>query len=183
MEQPHPQGILIGVSGGISAYKACEVVRALRKKDYPVQVVMTDAAARFVAPLTLQTLSGQPVAQDMFSEQYRWDPCHISLADQAAVIAVVPATAHTIAKLALGICDDLLSCVVTASQANVLICPAMNDQMYRHPAVQENIRRLQSFGYTIVSPIEGDLACGRRGLGHVADVAEIVREIERLYHA
>ncbi|MCM8813434.1 MAG: hypothetical protein NC924_05805 [Candidatus Omnitrophica bacterium] len=182
MEQP-PRTIIIGVTGGIGAYKACDVVRALRKKDYPVQVVMSAAAERFVTRLSLQTLSGNPVAQDLFSTEYRRKPGHIALADQAAVIAVVPATAHTIAKLAGGFCDDLLSCVITASRASVLICPAMNDRMYQHPAVQANIRRLQEFNYSLLLPVEGDLACGRRGIGHLADVAEITKEIERLYHA
>ena len=174
-----PKEIIIGVTGGISAYKACDVVRQLAKKGYAVTVLMTPEAGHFVGELTFRTLSGRPVVQDMFREPMGWDPCHIGLADKADAIAIVPATARCIAGLAHAACDDVISCVISATKAPVIICPAMNDAMYGHPGVQENIKRLASFGYRLVGPVEGDLACGRRGTGHLADVADIVAAIEQ----
>lgn len=172
--------IIIGVTGGISAYKACELVRDLMKKDYAVSVMMTKQATEFIAPLTFRTLTNQPVIVDMFGENIQWDPCHISLADRADLVAVVPATANFIAKLANGFCDDITSCVIMATKAKILIAPAMNDNMFSHPAFEQNLDKLKKFGYKIVSPIKGDLACGRTGMGHLAPVEIISREIEKL---
>lgn len=172
--------IIIGVTGGISAYKACELVRDLMKKDYAVSVMMTKQATEFIAPLTFRALTNQPVIVDMFGENIQWDPCHISLADRADVVAVVPATANFIAKLANGFCDDITSCVIMATKAKILIAPAMNDNMFSHPAFEQNLDKLKKFGYKIVSPIKGDLACGRTGMGHLAPVETISREIEKL---
>jgi phosphopantothenoylcysteine decarboxylase / phosphopantothenate---cysteine ligase len=172
--------ILIGVTGGISAYKACELVRDLMKKDYAVSVMMTKQATEFITPLTFRTLTNQPVIVDMFEENMQWDPCHISLADRADVVAVVPATANFIAKLANGLCDDITSCVIMATKAKILIAPAMNDNMFSHPAFTQNLDKIKKFGYKIISPIKGDLACGRSGMGHLAPVETISREIEKL---
>jgi len=171
--------IIVGVTGGISAYKTCEVVRYFRKKDFGVTVLMTPEAQQFVGPLTFRTLSGRPVVTDMFAENIAWDPCHIALAEKADCIVVAPATARSIARLALGLCDDIISCVITASKAPVIICPAMNDNMYRHPAVQANLKILKKFGYEIIGPVEGRLASGKRAIGHLAEIDEIIRAIEK----
>jgi phosphopantothenoylcysteine decarboxylase / phosphopantothenate---cysteine ligase len=179
MKKPKKE-IIISVTGGISAYKACELVRDLMKKDYAVSVMMTKEATEFVTALTFRTLTNQPVIIDMFDPEISWDPCHIKLADKANLIAVVPATANFIGKLANGICDDISSCVIMATKAKILIAPAMNDNMYSHPAFQQNLAKLKTFGYKIISPIKGDLACGRTGMGHLAPVNLISREIEKL---
>jgi phosphopantothenoylcysteine decarboxylase/phosphopantothenate--cysteine ligase len=171
--------VIVGVTGGISAYKACEIVRLLTKKKHGVTVLMTPEAKQFIGPLTFRTLSGRPVIGDIFAETMHWDPCHITLADKADCIVVVPATAHSIAKLAQGFCDDIISCVITASKAKIIICPAMNDAMYRHPTVRANLIALKKFGYRIVGPIQGHLACGTTGVGHLAEVDTIVGAIEK----
>ncbi len=172
--------ILIAVTGGISAYKACELVRNLMKKGHTLTVMMSKEATQFVTALTFRTLTNQPVIVDMFDKDIKWDPCHISLAERADLVAVVPATANFIAKLANGICDDIASCVIIATKAKVLIAPAMNANMYSHPAFKQNLDKIKKFGYKIVSPIKGELACGKTGMGHLAPVADISREIEKL---
>ncbi|MBU1087281.1 MAG: hypothetical protein KKD05_07170 [Candidatus Omnitrophica bacterium] len=172
--------ILIAVTGGISAYKACELVRDLMKKGHAVSVMMTPEATQFVTALTFRTLTNQPVIVDMFDQDLSWDPCHISLAERADLVAVVPATANFIAKLANGLCDDISSCVIMATKAKILIAPAMNDNMYSHPAFKQNLKKIKTFGYQIVSPIKGALACGKTAIGHLATVSEISREIEKL---
>jgi phosphopantothenoylcysteine decarboxylase/phosphopantothenate--cysteine ligase len=172
--------ILIGVTGGISAYKACELIRLLQKKGYGVSAALTNNAAKFITPLTFRTLTSRKVAIDMFDEGIEWELEHIALADMADVIAVVPATANFIAKLASGICDDIISCTITATKAKVVIAPAMNDNMYKHPTVKGNLKKLKSFGYKIVEPIKGNLACGRVGVGHLAEVQTIAGQIEKL---
>ncbi|MBU4304684.1 MAG: phosphopantothenoylcysteine decarboxylase [Candidatus Omnitrophica bacterium] len=171
--------IVIGVTGGISAYKACELVRSLARKGYGVTVLMSAEAKHFVGPLTFRTLSGRPVISDMFSEDVAWNPCHVAVAEKADIVVVVPATAHTIAKLAQGQCDDIISCVVMATKAKVIVCPAMNDNMYAHPAMRENMKKIAGFGYTIIEPIKGELACGKVGLGHLAGINTILKAIEK----
>ena len=172
--------ILIGVTGGISAYKACELIRLLQKKGYGVTTALTKNAAKFVTPLTFRTLTSRPVAMDMFDDDMQWEPEHIAIAERIDLIAVVPATANFIAKLANGHCDEIISCVITATKAKVLIAPAMNDNMYRHLTVKENLKKLKSFGYKIVEPVKGALACGRVGVGHLAEVQTIAGQIEKL---
>lgn len=172
--------ILIGVTGGISAYKACELIRILRKKGYGLRAALTRNASKFVTPLTFRTLTAKPVAMDMFEADMSWEPEHIALADAVDLIAVVPATANFIAKLANGHCDEIISCVITATKANVVIAPAMNDNMYKHPTVKQNLNKLKSFGYTIIDPVEGELACGRVGVGHLAPIEIIAGQIEKL---
>ncbi len=180
MKKKNPKEIVVGVCGGISAYKACELVRLLKKRGHMVTVLMTEEARNFVAPLTFRTLSGRPVVSDMFSENVVWDPVHISIADRADLVVIVPATAHIIAKSAQGLCDDIISCVLMATKAKVLFCPAMNDNMYAHPSLQNNLKTLKKYGYDICGPVKGDLACGRTGPGHLAGVDEIARRIEKL---
>jgi phosphopantothenoylcysteine decarboxylase/phosphopantothenate--cysteine ligase len=170
--------ILLGLSGGIACYKACEVVRMLAQAGARVQVLMTAGAQQFVTPLTLQTLSGRPVATDTFSLTQESEIGHIRLADEAEVVVLAPATANLLAKLAHGIADDLLTTVLLATRAPVLAAPAMNVHMWEHAATQANIRLLTERGVTFVGPGVGSLACGYEGPGRLAEPAEIVEAIE-----
>ncbi|MCL1980267.1 MAG: bifunctional phosphopantothenoylcysteine decarboxylase/phosphopantothenate--cysteine ligase CoaBC [Proteobacteria bacterium] len=161
--------ILFGVTGSIAAYKAADWLRSLVKEEAMATVVMTEAAARFVSPLTFSALSGQAVYHDMFDQAPDLVMAHINLSRGADAILVAPATAQTIARLAHGMADNLLSTVILAARIPVVICPAMNSQMLSHPATQDNIRRLASFGYHFVQPGRGELACGEIGDGRLAD--------------
>jgi phosphopantothenoylcysteine decarboxylase/phosphopantothenate--cysteine ligase len=172
--------IVVGVTGGIAAYKAVELVSRLRKAGAEVHVVMTEAATRFVAPLTFATLSGHPVVTDMFAELGQWEVMHVSLADSADALVIAPATANTIARIANGIASDMLSCVALATRAPIVIAPSMNVHMLEHPLVQENIARLRSLGYHVLECEEGQLACGYIGKGRLPDPAAIVEELERV---
>ncbi|MFO7604884.1 MAG: bifunctional phosphopantothenoylcysteine decarboxylase/phosphopantothenate--cysteine ligase CoaBC [Desulfurivibrionaceae bacterium] len=161
--------IIFAVSGGIAAYKAADWIRKLRREGAGVQVVMTVDATRFVTPLTFAALSGQKVYEGMFDPDDAERIPHISLAAKADLILVAPATAQTIARLASGMADDLPSALVLANQSPVIICPAMNSNMYLHPATQTNLERLKSYGYLIVDPDSGCLACDTEGPGRLAD--------------
>ena len=173
----HNKTIVIGVTGGIAAYKACDVVSKLRKRGASVYVIMTEAASKFVAPLTFQTLSNHFVVSDMFAEQKTWEVEHISLAKKADLMVIVPATADIIGKLATGIADDMLTTTAMACRAPVMLAPAMNTGMYHNPIVQENIRKLTTLGYPFIEPVCGMLACGDEGEGKLADVDTIVEAI------
>ncbi|MNR80450.1 Coenzyme A biosynthesis bifunctional protein CoaBC [compost metagenome] len=173
--------LLLGVSGGIAAYKAADLTSLLRKRGWEVRVVMTPAAAQFVTPLTLQTLSRQKVHLEPFDLPEVGGVEHIDLVKGVDLAAVVPATANTIAKAALGLADDLLSTTLLALRCPLLVAPAMNTAMWEHPATQENLRILASRGVEIVPPASGELACGDVGAGKLADVAEIAQRIEELY--
>lgn len=175
--------IVLGVSGGIAAYKAAEIVRALVTAGANVRVMMTRNATEFIAPLTLQTLSQNPVATDTFSLTQESEIGHIRLADAADAIVIAPATADVIAKAAVGIADDLVTTVLLATRAKVAFAPAMNVHMYEHPTVVENLAKLRSRGVTIIEPGEGALACGYEGKGRMPDSAIIVAEIERMLSA
>lgn len=164
--------VVLGVSGSIAAYKACELVRMFVKGGCDVRVVMTSAATRFVTPLTFQTLSRNPVGVDQFAEPEQWRPEHISLA-QTDVLVVAPATANVIAKMAHGIADDLLTATLLATRARIVVAPAMNDGMWENAATQENLATLRRRGVTVVEPADGELACGTSGRGRMADVADI----------
>ena len=169
--------IVVGVSGGIAAYKACELVSRLKKLDADVHVIMTDSAAKFVTPLTFQSLSLNQVAVDMFEAPKYWEIEHISLAKLADVFVIAPATANIIGKLACGIADDMLSTTAMATKAQVIIAPAMNTNMYENPVVQRNMKLLKELGHVFVEPEEGRLACGDVGKGKMADPAVIERAI------
>jgi len=171
------KNIVLGVSGGIAAYKACELVSRLKKLNADVHVIMTASAAKFVTPLTFQSLSLNQVAVDMFDAPKYWEIEHISLAKLANVLVIAPATANIIGKLAGGIADDMLSTTVMATKAQVIIVPAMNTNMYENPVVQRNIKLLKELGYCIVPPEEGRLACGDVGKGKMADPAVIEKTI------
>ena len=172
--------VVVGVSGGIACYKACEVVRLLVAAGARVRVVMTAAAQRFVTPLTFQTLAGQPVATDTFDLTQESEIGHIRLADEADAIAIAPATANVIAKLATGLADDLLTTVLLVARAPVVLAPAMNVHMWEHPTVQENLARLVARGAHVVGPTSGWLACGYEGTGRLAEPDDIVEEILRV---
>ena len=166
--------VVLGVTGCIGAYKACEVLRELQKRDLDVRVVMTEHATRFVSAMTFEALSGHPVFVDQFALGDRSDIQHISLADAADLLLVAPATANTIGKFARGIADDALSTLFLATRAPVLMAPAMNVNMFEHPAVVENIARLRARGVGFVEPGAGYLACGWLGRGRLAEVPDIV---------
>ena len=174
------RSVILGVTGSIAAYKACEIISLLKKADIDVEVLLTKEAKAFITPLTLQTLSGNKVVEDMFEITTEWNPVHTSLADKAELVLIAPATANLIGKLANGICDDILTCVVFATKAPVLVAPAMNEKMYRHKIVQENIEKLKRAGYKFIGPIKGHLACGCTDIGHLAEVNDIVNEAKRL---
>ena len=168
--------VVLGVTGGIAAYKACESLRLLQKQGMDVFVVMTKNATRFVAPLTFETLSGHPVAVDTFERPATWEVEHIALAKRADLFLIAPATANIIAKLACGIADDMLSTTVLATRAPVMIAPAMNTGMWENPATQDNLRTLMARGVRVVAPASGHLACGDSGAGKLEDVEVIVRQ-------
>lgn len=169
--------VVLGVTGGIAAYKACDLVSRLHKKGIQVRVIMTEHACEFVQPLTLEVLSGNRVVTDMFNRDFPWEVEHISLAKAADVFAVVPATANILGKYAHGVADDMLSTTLLATRAPVLFAPAMNTAMYEHPAVQENITTLKRRGCLFVEPASGHLACGDTGKGKLADVEKIEQAI------
>ena len=166
--------VVLGVTGCIGAYKACEVLRELQKHDVDVQVVMTEHATRFVAPMTFEALSRHPVFIDQFALGAESEIRHVSLADAAALLLVAPATANVIGKFARGIADDALTTLYTATRAPVVVAPAMNVNMFEHPAVVENLETLRARGVHIVEPGSGYLACGWLGRGRLAEVPEIV---------
>lgn len=169
--------IVLGVTGGIAAYKAVELLRLLTKAGANVRVVMTREAMKFVAPLTFQTLSMNPVHTDLFSLISERDIGHISLADRADLIVIAPATANIIGKLASGIADDLLSTTVMATKAPVLLAPAMNVNMYRNPIYKENEEKLRRHGFLFVEPAVGMLACGWEGEGKLQETSVIFEEV------
>jgi phosphopantothenoylcysteine decarboxylase/phosphopantothenate--cysteine ligase len=169
--------IVLGVCGGIAAYKSAELVRELRQAGARVRVIMTRHAQEFITPLTLQTLSGEPVATDLFDLGQESEIGHIALADAAEALVVAPATANVIGKMAAGLADDLLSTVLLAARAPVVVAPAMNVHMYENPVVQENLQRLVSRGARVVVPDCGSLACGYEGPGRLPDAAVLLEEI------
>jgi len=161
--------VLLGVTGSIAAYKAAELVRLMRRREWEVRVVMTAGAAAFVTELTFRSLSQHPVATALFPDSEAWRPDHIALPEWADVLLVAPCTANVIGKLAHGIADDLLTCTALACEKPLVIAPAMNDRMWRHAAVRDNLELLRRRGAVIVEVGEGDLACGYRGAGRLAD--------------
>lgn len=174
--------VVLGVTGSIAAYKAAELASLLTKQGHTVHVVMTADAMKFVTPVTFKTLSRQPVITDLYDEQEGWKPAHIDIADQADLLLVAPATANTIARLALGLANDALSCIALAlnPSARVLIAPAMNGKMWLHPATQQNVATLKSRGVEFIGPEEGLLSCGYEGLGRLWPVNQVAEHAARL---
>ena len=172
--------IVLGVTGGIAAYKAAEVVSRLRKMGASVHVIMTENARQFITPLTLETLSGNPVVHDTFERPATWEVEHIALAKRAEVFVIAPATANILAKMACGIADDMLSTTVLATKAPVLVAPAMNTGMWTAPATRQNVETLRQRGVRFVGPEAGFLACGDEGSGRMSEPAAIVEAIEAI---
>jgi phosphopantothenoylcysteine decarboxylase/phosphopantothenoylcysteine decarboxylase/phosphopantothenate--cysteine ligase len=171
--------IVLGISGSIAAYKAADLASQLVKLGHEVHVVMTRSAVEFIAPLTLQTLTRQPVLVSLEDEKQSWKPGHIELADHADLFLVAPATANTLANFAHGLAPDPLSSIYLALPRTtpVLMAPAMNGKMWLHPATQRNLAQLTADGCTFVGPAEGDLACGYEGIGRLAPVEEILARV------
>ncbi len=171
--------VILGVTGSIAAHKAADLASLLTKVKCDVRVVMTADAQRFITPLPFKTLTRNPVVTDLYDEDEGWKPAHIELADAAAVLVIAPATANVIAKLAHGIADDALSCIALAlnPQAKILIAPAMNGKMWRHPATQENVQTLKDRGAEFIGPDEGMLSCGYEGIGRLWPVEKIAERV------
>ncbi|MGD2117097.1 MAG: bifunctional phosphopantothenoylcysteine decarboxylase/phosphopantothenate--cysteine ligase CoaBC [Chromatiales bacterium] len=174
--------ILLGISGGIAAYKTAELVRLCRKAGAEVQVVLTQSASQFVTPLTLQALSGRPVRSDLFDQQQEAGMSHIELARWADLVLVAPASANTIAKLAQGLADDLLTTLCLATEAPLVLAPAMNRVMWHKPVTQQNVARLREQGVQLWGPAEGEQACGETGAGRMLEPAELFARLDRLLH-
>lgn len=171
--------ILVGISGGIAVYKVCDLVRKLVLSGAEVNVAMTRNACKFVSPLTFQTLSNNKVSVDLFDPEREAEIGHIRLADTCDVMVIAPATSTIIAKAVSGIADNLITAVLLATRAPVVFCPSMNVNMFNNPIVQSNIEKLSGYGYRIVEPSEGSLACGWEGKGRLPDTPIIIQEIER----
>lgn len=170
--------IVLGVTGGIAAFKACQLVSNLKKKDFDIHVIMTKNATEFVAPLTFESLSGNRVSIETFDRNFEYNVQHISLAKKADVFVIAPATANVIAKIANGLADDMLTTTFLASSCKKIICPAMNTGMLNNPITNENIKKCLQLGYMIVDATSGLLACGDEGKGKLAHVETIEDAIE-----
>jgi len=172
--------VVLGVTGSIAAYKSAELTSLLVKQGHNVFVVMTKDATEFITPLTLQTLSKNPVMTSFFDEKENWRPGHIDLADRANLLLIAPATAHVIAELAHGLADHPLAAIALATRAPILLAPAMNGKMWQHHATQENVEKLKARGVEFIGPEEGMLACGYEGLGRLWKVNDIAFRAEFL---
>jgi phosphopantothenoylcysteine decarboxylase / phosphopantothenate---cysteine ligase len=172
--------VVLGVTASVAIYKSCDIIRRIREQGHAVTVVATAESEELIKPILFESLSGRKVCRGLFQETAAWEIGHVALADKADLVLVAPATANCIAKIACGICDDLLTCVIAATRAPKLICPAMNEGMYTNKITQGNIAKLQSVGFHFVAPRKGTLACGRMGVGCLADVDVIVKETVRM---
>lgn len=171
-ESRSPQ-IILGISGSIAAYKAAELASGLTQAGCAVHVVMTEAACRFITPLTLASLTHRPVITSLWDEHDSHRPTHIQLADEADLVLLAPATANLLAKMAHGLADDVLTSILLATRAPILVAPAMNGKMWDHPATQANVETLRQRGVQFIGPEEGLLACGYEGLGRLCSVPAI----------
>ena len=175
--------IILGITGSIAAYKAAELASLLVKGGAEVHVVMTEKACAFITPLTLQTLSRNPVITSSQNAQSGWKPGHIELADRAHLLLIAPASANTLAELAHGLAPHPLTEIALATQAPILVAPAMNGKMWSHPATQANVCTLKSRGVEFIEPVEGELACGYQGIGKLAPVAGIAQRALEIVRA
>lgn len=173
------KNIVIGITGGISAYKAIDIVNILTKEGANVNVIMTSHAMKFITPLALQTLSHNKVITDMFEEDNASFVSHIHYGQESDLIVIVPATANIIGKVANGLADDMLSSTIIAATKPVIFAPAMNEYMYKNPIVQDNIEKLKRFGYKFIEPEKGHLACGTEGIGKLANTKTIIERIDK----
>ncbi len=174
------KNILLGVSGGIAAYKAVNILSLLKKKSYNVDVIMTKNATEFINPLTFETLSKKAVTVDMFAKKAHIEVEHISLAEKADIVLIAPATYNIIGKVAAGIADDMLTTVISATKAPVVFALAMNNNMYENPILKENIKKLKKYGYHFIDADEGLLACATKGKGRLKKEDEIVEKLENI---
>src|SRR4030095_6087416 len=177
---PGKKSIVLGVTGSIAAYKSAELTSLLVKQGHEVFVVMTHDATEFISPLTLQTLSKNPVMTNFYDEKEPWRPGHIDLADRANLFLIAPATAHIIAELAHGLAGHPLTAIALATRAPILIAPAMNGKMWTHPATHENVEKLKTRGVEFIGPEEGMLACGYEGIGRLWKVDDVAFRAEFL---
>ena len=176
-----PENIILGITASIAIYKSCELIRRFKQCGFTVTVVMTKEAEELIKPIVFQSLSSRRVYRaGIFEEPDTWEIEHISLAREADLILIAPATANIIAKIAAGICDDLLTCVVCASKKRVLIAPAMNENMYNNKITQANIQKLKACGYKFIAPAKGMLACGKVGVGCLAEIEDIIKEVKNI---
>jgi len=182
MDMFRDRTVVVAVTAGIAAYKSAMLVRELKAADAEVLVIMTKAATEFITPLTLETLSQNPVAVEMFDRENKWDLEHIALADRADVFIIAPATANIIGKSANGIADDLVSTTVLTMMSSVpiLMAPSMNDRMWENPIVQQNVKALEKVGVRFVGPELGKLADGRTGMGRMASIEDILTTAQTL---
>ena len=174
------KNIVLGISGGIAAYKACEIISILKKYNANVDVIMTKNATKFITPLTISTLAKSKAIVDMFELPEEYLPEHISLAKKADLFLITPATANIIGKVANGIADDMLSTTIMACTSKIVFAPAMNDNMYNNRIVQDNIKKLKKYGYEFISPVVGNLACGTSGIGKLEEPKKIVEKVIEL---
>ncbi|MEP7070841.1 MAG: flavoprotein [Verrucomicrobiota bacterium] len=174
------KSIILGVTGSIAAYKAAELASLLVKQGHDLFVVMTADAEEFITPLTLQTLSKNPVTTSFYNEKENWRPGHIELADRADLLLIAPATAHIIAELAHGLANHPLTAIALATRAPVLLAPAMNGKMWDHPATKENVEKVKARGVELIGPEAGMLACGYEGVGRLWQVEDIAFRAEFL---
>ena len=172
--------VVLGISGSIAAYKAVDVASKLTQAEAKVEVIMTESAVKFITPLNLRNITGRAVVTDMFELSSEFSINHIALAEAADVVAIAPATANIIAKLAAGIADDMLSCTVLATEAPVILAPAMNVNMFQNHVTQDNLAKLEARGFTVIGPAYGRLASGKMGLGRLAEVDEIIDTIQQV---
>lgn len=171
--------VLLGITGSIAVYKACDLVRRLKEKGADVRCLMTESAQKFVTPLTFGALSGHPVSTEMW-DSHLWKMGHLQFSDDADLFLVAPVSAHTLAKLAAGMAGDVVCATALAVRCRKLLAPAMYESMWLHPATQANVRRLKGFGYRFAGPEWGDLSQGRPGWGRFAETAEIVAQVENI---
>ena len=172
--------IILGITGSIAAYKAADLASQLTMAGHRVTCVLTKAAVEFVTPLTLSTLSKNPVITDLFAEKEGWQPGHIQLADEADLLLIAPASANVLASLAHGFANDALTAIALATRAPILIAPAMNGKMWQHPATLKNVETLRGYGAQFVEPAEGMLACGYEGVGRLAEVETILQAVKQV---
>lgn len=173
--------IVLGVTGSISVFKACDIVRELKRRKAKLTIIMTSSATQFVTPLTFGSLAQGDVITDLFASRSYWEMEHVSVADKADLFLIAPATANIIGKIASGIADDFLTTTVMATTAPVFLAPAMNDKMFQNPIFQANMQKLLSLGYHLIEPEKGPLACGREGLGRLAPVERILQRVEDFF--
>jgi len=170
--------IVLGVTGGIAAYKAADLASKLTQAGATVKTIMTESATRFIAPLTFRNLTGQPVVTDMFELDSEYSVEHVALAEAADAVVIAPVTANIIAKIACGIADDSLTTTVLATESPIIIAPSMNDNMYNNPVTQENLAKLKARNFTVVEPEYGRLASGKIGQGRLAETDKIIEAVK-----